>query len=89
VDHMLFRCPLATYVWAVVRDGPHWQSIPLSVKNLSEDLLFERGDKRNRALMFLFGAICWTLCLNRSELVFKNKIISSPRALMYKFLSFL
>jgi hypothetical protein len=45
VDHMLFRCPLATYVWAVVRDGPHWQSIPLSVKNLSEDFLFGGGIK--------------------------------------------
>jgi hypothetical protein len=88
VDHMLFKCPLATYLWAIVKDGMLWQSIPLSVKNWSEDFLLERGNKRHRVLMFLFRGICWTLWLNRNDLIFKNKIISSPRALIYKFLSF-
>jgi hypothetical protein len=31
-------------------------------------------------LFFLFGAVCWTVWLNRNDFVFKNKII-------YKFLS--
>jgi hypothetical protein len=82
VDHMLFKCPLATYVWAVVRDGMLWQSIPLSVKNWSEDFLLERGGIQNRVVMFLFRVICWTLWLNRNDLIFKNKLISSPRALI-------
>jgi hypothetical protein len=43
VDPMLFICPLVTYVWAVVRDGMRWKSIPLSVKNWGEDFLLERG----------------------------------------------
>jgi hypothetical protein len=93
VNHMVFICPLARYVWAIVRDGMRWDGwnfIPIiSVKNWSEDFLLERGDKRNRMLMFLFGAICWTLWLNRNDLIFKNKIISSPKALIYKLLSFL
>jgi hypothetical protein len=88
VDHLLFQCPLATYIWAVVRDGLNWKVIP-SAKNFSEDFLFERGDKRNRSLLFMFGAICWTLWLNRNDYIFKNKVISSPRALIYKLISFL
>jgi hypothetical protein len=47
-----------------------------------------RGNKRNRVLMFLFRGICWTLWLNRNDLIFKNKIISSPRALIYTFVFF-
>jgi hypothetical protein len=59
------------------------------VKNFTEDFLFTRGDKRNKNLVFLSGAVSWTFWLNRNDLVFNNKIISSPRALIFKLLSLL
>jgi hypothetical protein len=37
----------------------------------------------------LFGAICWTLWLNRNDFVFNNSLISSPRAIGFRLLSFL
>jgi hypothetical protein len=32
---------------------------------------------------FLFDGVCRTLWLNRNDLVFNNKIMSSPRALIF------
>jgi hypothetical protein len=37
----------------------------------------------------LFGAICWTLWLNRKNCVFNNLLISSSRAVIFKLISFL
>jgi hypothetical protein len=61
VDHLLFRCPLAVFLRAVVSDAMNWGTIPLSVKIFMEDFMLVRGDKRNKIMVFLFGAICWTL----------------------------
>jgi hypothetical protein len=84
VDHMLFRCPLSVYIWAVVKDVLGWEALPKSVKSFVEDFLFLRGNKQNEKLIFLFGAISWTLWLNRNDLVFNSKIISTPNALIFK-----
>jgi hypothetical protein len=51
--------------------------------------MFTRGDKRNGSMIFMLGVVCWTSWLNRNDLTFKSKIISSPRTLIFKFLSFL
>jgi hypothetical protein len=40
-------------------------------------------------MWFLFEAICWTLWINRNDFVFNNKLIPSPRAIVFKLLSFL
>jgi hypothetical protein len=55
-----------------------------SVKKFMENFMFLRGDRRNGKLIFLFGAISWTMWLNRNDLVFNFKIISTPGALTYK-----
>jgi hypothetical protein len=63
------------------------KTLPRSVKNFVDDFLFLRGDKQNEKLTFLFGAISWTLWLNQNDLVFNSKIISSPKALIFKLIS--
>jgi hypothetical protein len=87
VDHLVFRCPLSVYIWVVVGDVLGWETLPRSVKNFVDDFLFLRGDKQNEKLTFLFGAISWTLWLNQNDLVFNSKIISSPKALIFKLIS--
>jgi hypothetical protein len=37
VDHLLFMCPLAVYVWVVVRDVLGWNALPVGVKNFVEN----------------------------------------------------
>jgi hypothetical protein len=73
----------------VVKDVLAWNATQKGVKDLVENFMFLRGDKWNGMLIFLFGAISWSLCLNRNDLVFNSKIISTPGALIYKCVSFL
>jgi hypothetical protein len=89
VDHLLFMCPLAVYVWVVVRDVLGWNALPVGVKNFVENFMFLRGDKRNGKLIFMFEAISWALWLNINDLIFNFKIILTPKALIYKCISFL
>jgi hypothetical protein len=62
--------------------------MPRGVKSFVEEFMFAGEDKRNGKLIFVFGAIFWTLWLNRNDLVFNKKIISSPNVLIFKFVSF-
>jgi hypothetical protein len=64
-------------------------ALPVGVKNFMGNFMLSRGDKRNGKLIFIFGAISWALWLNRNDLVFNSKIISTPKALIYKCIFFL
>jgi hypothetical protein len=66
--------------------GMHYQMV---LKALLSFFLFSRGDKRNGKLVFLFGVVSWTIWLNRNDLVFNSKSIATPRALIFKLISFL
>jgi hypothetical protein len=59
------------------------------VKSFMEDFMFAGRDKHNEKLIFMFGVVFWSLWLNRNDLVFNNKIIASPKALIFKFVFFL
>jgi hypothetical protein len=40
-------------------------------------------------LFFLLGAACWTLWLNKNDYIFNQKLISSPRAIFFRIITFL
>jgi hypothetical protein len=81
VDHLMFECPIAVFMWAVIRDGLKWGNVPKSMRDFKENFLQIKGNKGLRATWFLFGCVCWVLRLNRNDCIFNNKIISSPRAI--------
>jgi hypothetical protein len=58
VNHLLFLCPIASYLWCILRDSLQWERIPRSVKKINDVFLLERGHKGNGVLFFLFGAVC-------------------------------
>jgi hypothetical protein len=76
VNHLLFRCPIAVFMWVVVKDGTEWSERPRSLQEMI-------------VMWFLLGAICWTLWLNRNDFAFNNLLISSPRAIIFRLISFL
>jgi hypothetical protein len=78
VDHLIFRCPIAIFVWVVVRDGLEWSESPRCVQDFEEKFLSKLGPEKLNVMWILFGAIVWTLWLNRNDFVFNNSMISSP-----------
>jgi hypothetical protein len=83
VDHLIFLCPLATFIWSVIKEGLKWKHTPKSVKEFNDNYHLERGNKNNGVLFFLFGVVHWTLWLNRNDWVFRNRLLPSPNAILY------
>jgi hypothetical protein len=54
-----------------------------------DSFFLERGHKNNSLLFYLFGTVCWTLWLSRIDWIFRDKLISSPRAITFRLFSFM
>jgi hypothetical protein len=89
VDNLLFLCPIASYLWCVIRDSLQWVQTPKSVKYFNDNFLLGRGRKGNGVFFFLFGIVCWLLWLNRNDWMFRNRLISSPCLVIYKLIFFM
>jgi hypothetical protein len=85
----MFECPIAIFMWVVIKDGLKWGNVLKSVKDFKENFLHIKGNKGLRAMWFLFGCVCWVLWFNRNDCIFNNTIISSPRAIIFRLISFL
>jgi hypothetical protein len=73
----------------VIREGMNWTASPYSVQDFNDNLFLERGVIEIVFLFFLFDVVCWSIWLNRNDWVFNQKLISFPRAIVFRFLSFL
>jgi hypothetical protein len=58
-----------------------------NVWDFRENFIGSRGGRGMGLMWFLFGAIYWTLWLNRNDFIFNNKIISSPQTLIFHLIS--
>jgi hypothetical protein len=43
VDHLIFECPLAGFVWSVIKEGMGWGRTLKSVKEFNDEFLLKRG----------------------------------------------
>jgi hypothetical protein len=64
-----------------------WGAIPKSVWDFKENFISSGGCRGVGVVWFLFGAKCWTLWFNRNDFIFNNKLVSSPRALIFRLIS--
>jgi hypothetical protein len=75
-----------------VKCNQRWAGMDKYSKSLidfNDNFVLERGHIRNNLLFFLFGTVCWTLWLNRNNWIFRDKLISSPRAIIFRLISFM
>jgi hypothetical protein len=77
VDHIFFRCDLALFVWAGIRDmlGVTWNP---SCFSSWERCIQSLNDKLQRSLRVLFAAICWALWKIRNKFTIAAKFPSQP-----------
>jgi hypothetical protein len=66
-----------------------WGAIPRSVWDFREKFISSGGCRGVGVAWFMFATICWTLWLNRDDFVLNNKLVSSPRALIFRLISLL
>jgi hypothetical protein len=57
VDRLIFRCPIAVFMWTVMREGLEWSRSPCCVQDLEENFLSKLGQEKMNVIWILFGAI--------------------------------
>lgn len=82
----LCGCPLAVFVWCVIREALHLSSHPA---NFWDCLRLWVNKKDSRLWVFFVGCVYWSLWIIRNGWVFENVLLSSPPQAVYKTLSFI
>ena len=87
-SHILFTCPMASFVWCVCRDSFGWHLAPRNFEDLF--LLNEMNNKaKDRVFSALLVAVSWVLWTTRNNMIFRNKIVYSLLILPFQIVSFL
>lgn len=89
IDHLLFRCRLATFGWCWIRDSLGWDSTPVDAGDFESKFTTTLGGSNNRSMVMIMATNSWALWRTRNDLVFSNHIIKSLKEISYKILGFL
>ena len=88
VNHLMFKCAPAQFMWCCFRDALNWETIPrssielINVRHKTEPAL------KMPLLYLFFCAGCWALWRVRNDWVFNNKLVADIMHLPYKAISF-
>ena len=89
LNHLLFRCPVAIFVWCWVRDSLGWLRIPSSFEDFQASFLGKPGAKNNCTHIFLFAGVCWALWRTRNDWVFSDILVRHPKHIAHRTFGFL
>ena len=80
----MFCCPIAIFLWVFLKEMLNMETIPSSVVELSEHVLANKKGKFRSILLFIFAGAMRALWKTRNDLVFEDKVITSPTAINHK-----
>lgn len=86
--HICFNCPIATFAWCVCRDALDWGRIPFNFEDFFRLYGFDTS-KTSRLNTMILAALIWTLWSARNDMIFRNKLISSPLIISFRLIGFL
>ena len=84
VDHILFLCPVATFVWTLIKEICGLYCAPTSCGELADSLLHLRVLKFGSIFLFLCAGALWAIWKARNALVFEDKLMKNPTELIHK-----
>lgn len=69
IDHLLFHCPVAIFVWLLIKECVGWPDAPHSVMDLLS--LVRYVESKNRGVIWIgAAATLWALGTIRNKLIF-------------------
>jgi hypothetical protein len=89
INHLLFECVLAKWIWAVIKEVFYARDIPNSVQEMSEGWLWGNGPLPTRNIMFFFAGFAWTLWVTRNKMAIEKCYPKAPTNILYDALSLL
>ena len=89
VNHIMFRCHLARFVWSVLKEIFEWRWAPVSVDDFSCRWLEECSLQEGTVLMYGLGVVSWVLWRVRNKMAIEGVVPNKPTNVLYKIISFM
>jgi len=88
VDHVLFQCVMACFVWAIFKEALGWDRAPNSLTDLFDHWI-TLGCKDYELHLFHFVIVAWGIWVTRNKIRIQNWFPRSPITVLYKVQFFL
>jgi hypothetical protein len=87
-SHIFFHCALASFCWCMCRYALGWPFSPSDDVDIF-NFCYNSSNKQTKRVLYLFGAVAWSLWLIHNEFVFQNIVIHSSNVGIFRAISFL
>ena len=83
VNHVLFQCVMARFVWASFKEALGWDRVPTSLTDIFDHWI-PLGCKDYELKLFTFVIIAWALWVSRNKIRIQKCFPDSPISILYK-----
>uniref|UniRef100_J3KXC4 Reverse transcriptase zinc-binding domain-containing protein n=1 Tax=Oryza brachyantha TaxID=4533 RepID=J3KXC4_ORYBR len=87
--HIIFDCPIAIFMWCVCKLAFCWNTRPNSFEHFYQLCIRRAGNRNSRWGTTLLAAVSWSLWNTRNDMIFRNKIVSSPVTIIFRIICLL
>jgi hypothetical protein len=89
VDHLLFRCHLAEFVWAFVSEALGWRDYPRSMSDLISNWIPRRFGVGEQTGLTCFASLAWAIWNVRNKICIQHTFPNKSLDVVYYAVSFL
>jgi hypothetical protein len=88
IDHLILLCPMASFIWTVIRELVDWPTNLQSVLDLVS--INKHAYVKNFEMVWVGAAAAmWSLWTTRNKLIFEGRLVKKPADIVYRWISFL
>jgi hypothetical protein len=88
-DHLLFKCPMAEFMWAFVREALGWNGYPRSMRELLSDWLPVKFGTSFQTGFTCFAGLAWALWTTRNKISIQKMFPEKSIIVVYNALSYI
>ena len=87
IDHILFSCVLANFVWTCVKEACNWNRTPTSLNDFQLNWLEGKRANYYNAILFSFAAFAWALWKCRNRMAIEKDLPRNPMDVIFILIS--
>lgn len=73
-DHILFTCPLSSFIWCCIRDALGWERFPTSTLDFMENWIPNKFKTNKSLRLTIFSGFMWAVWKTRNKMAIEKKI---------------
>jgi hypothetical protein len=83
IDHLLFQCSVARFMWRIIQTALDLTSVPYNVENIFGPWINSFSKNERNLVLFGCGAVIWAIWRSRNDCCFSDKLISDPTNVIF------